>query len=165
MKVMTFVVDLRDRARSCLRLSWGELCFGLMAYLGIALRPGGGFVAVPGSLLHTFVNSSRVHRGFVQLTLLAGVLLVFEVPSFAADGPWEAGVEALCESFTGLIGQGLSLIAIIIGGLLFAFGEGGSKSQIAGLVFGAGLVLQAPAFLSFVGLMDGTDCAGAGTVA
>ena len=164
MNVMSFVVGLRGRVRPRLRLSWSDLCFGVMAYLGIALRPGGGLVAVPGSPLYAFVNSPRVHRGFLQLTVVAAVLLVFEVPTFAADGPWEAGVQALCESFTGLIGQGLSLIAIIIGGLLFAFGEGGSKSQIAGLVFGAGLVLQAPAFLEFVGLMDGTDCEGAGTV-
>ena len=164
MNVLSSVVAVRGRIRSWLRLSWSDVCLGAMARLGIAPRLGGGLVAVPGARLHAFVNSPRVHTAFVYTAVVALIMVIFDSSLYAAaDGPWETGVEALCESFTGIIGQGLSLIAIIIGGLLFAFGEGGSKSQIAGLVFGAGLVLQAPAFLSFVGLMDGTSCTGAGT--
>ena len=166
MKVLSSVVAVRGRIRSWLRLSWSDVCLGAMARLGIAPRLGGGLVAVPGARLHAFVNSPRVHTAFVYTALVALIMVIFDSSLYAAgaDGPWETGVKALCDSFTGIIGQGLSLIAIIIGGLLFAFGEGGSKSQIAGLVFGAGLVLQAPAFLQFVGLMSSTDCAGTGSV-
>ena len=164
MNVLSSVVAVRGRIRSWLRLSWSDVCLGAIARLGIAPRLGGGLVAVPGARLHAFVNSPRVHTAFVYTALVALFMVIFDSSLYAADGPWETGVQALCESFTGIIGQGLSLIAIIIGGLLFAFGEGGSKSQIAGLVFGAGLVLQAPAFLSFVGLMDSTDCTGGGVV-
>ena len=84
--------------------------------------------------------------------------------SAGADGPWEEAVEALCDSFTGILGTGLSLVAIAIGGLMFAFGEGGSKSQIAGLIFGAGLVLQAPNFLIWLGVIAAGDCGTAATI-
>ena len=85
---------------------------------------------------------------------LAGVAAVFLLGSveLAATGPWEKAAENLCKAFTGPIGKGLSLVAIAIGGLMFAFGEGGSKSALAGLVFGAGMVLMAPQFLAWLGI-------------
>ena len=92
--------------------------------------------------------------GFVAVGLF--VILVIDAETLLATGPWEAAVNALCASFKGVIGKGLAITAVIIGGLMFAFGEGGSKSAIAGLVFGAGMVLSAPAFLSWIGLT--ADC-------
>ena len=41
--------------------------------------------------------------------------------------PWLNAVDVLQQAFTGPLARGLSLIAIVIGGLMFAFGEGGSK--------------------------------------
>ena len=41
-------------------------------------------------------------------------------------------------SFTGPIARGLSLVSIVVGGVTFAFGEGGSKRLLAGIVFGVG---------------------------
>ena len=67
-----------------------------------------------------------------------------------AMGPWETAANALCTAFTGVIGKGLALVAFTVGGLMFAFGEGGSKSALAGLIFGAGMVLMAPQFLNWV---------------
>ena len=46
--------------------------------------------------------------------------------------------------------NGLPLIAIVIGGLIFAFGEGGSKCVIAGIVFGLGMALGATNFLNWL---------------
>ena len=40
-------------------------------------------------------------------------------------------VNELQRQFTGPIARGLSLIAIVVGGLMFAFGEGGSKARPA----------------------------------
>jgi type IV secretory pathway VirB2 component (pilin) len=40
-----------------------------------------------------------------------------------------------------------ALVAIVIGGLMFMFGEGGAKRQISGIVFGGGLALFAAQFL------------------
>ena len=52
--------------------------------------------------------------------------------------PWVEAVNELQAQFTGPITRGLSLIAIVVGGLMFAFGEGGSKRTLAGIIFGAG---------------------------
>jgi hypothetical protein len=50
-----------------------------------------------------------------------------------AQSPWENAVQALQTSFTGPIARGLSLVAIVVGGLMFAFGEGESKRMLAAL--------------------------------
>ena len=44
----------------------------------------------------------------------------------------------------------LALVAIVIGGLMFMFGEGGAKRQISGIVFGGGLALFAAQFLTWL---------------
>jgi hypothetical protein len=48
-------------------------------------------------------------------------------------------VQPLQTAFTGTIARGLSLVAIVIGGLMFAFGEGGNKRVFAGIMFGIGM--------------------------
>jgi len=53
-------------------------------------------------------------------------------------------------SFTGTIAKGLSLIAIVIGGLTFAYSEGGSKKVFAGIVFGIGMAVSAASFMSWL---------------
>jgi type IV secretory pathway TrbD component len=44
--------------------------------------------------------------------------------------PWENAVNVLQTSFTGPIAKGLALVSIVVGGLMFAFGEGGSKRML-----------------------------------
>jgi len=56
----------------------------------------------------------------------------------------------LTTSFTGPIARGLSLVAIVVGGITFAFGEGGSKRLLAGIVFGAGMALGAVNFMTWL---------------
>ena len=65
-------------------------------------------------------------------------------------GPWVDAVTVLQNAFTGTIARGLSLIAIVIGGLMFAFGEGGSKRALAGIVFGLGMTLGAANFIDWL---------------
>lgn len=67
-----------------------------------------------------------------------------------AASPWENAVNLLETSFTGPLARGLSLIAIVIGGLMFAFGEGQSKKVFAGIVFGLGIALGAVNFMSWL---------------
>ena len=85
-------------------------------------------------------------------------LFAVSVDVVLATNPWETAVMAICTAFSTTIGRGLALVAVIIAGLMFAFGEGGSKSAIAGLIFGAGMVLAAPNFLMWVGLAGATGC-------
>lgn len=64
--------------------------------------------------------------------------------------PWEAAVNALVIAFTGPIARGLSLVAIVIGGLLFAFNEGDSKRALGGIVFGVGMAVGAASFMGWL---------------
>ena len=64
--------------------------------------------------------------------------------------PWLKAVDLLQQAFTGPIAQGLSLIAIVIAGLMFAFGEGGSKRALAGVIFGLGMAMGSLNFLTWL---------------
>jgi type IV secretory pathway VirB2 component (pilin) len=76
-------------------------------------------------------------------------LLMFPGASFA-QAPWERAAANLETSFTGPLARSLALVAIVIGGLMFMFGEGGAKRQISGIVFGGGLALFAAQFLTWL---------------
>jgi type IV secretory pathway VirB2 component (pilin) len=92
----------------------------------------GGFVA-------TFVRSARV---------IALSLALLMIPRLAlAQSPWERAANNLALTFTGPLARSLALVAIVIGGLMFMFGEAGAKRQISGIVFGGGLALFAGQFL------------------
>ena len=83
----------------------------------------------------------------------AALALAWLVPAaLAAQGtsPWVDAVNELQTQFTGPIARGLSLIAIVIGGLMFAFGEGGSKRTLAGIIFGLGMAMGAANFLAWL---------------
>jgi type IV secretion system protein TrbC len=64
--------------------------------------------------------------------------------------PWENAVLVLQNAFTGPIARGLSLVAIVVGGLMFAFGEGDSKRMLAGIVFGVGMAIGAVNFMAWL---------------
>jgi type IV secretory pathway VirB2 component (pilin) len=90
-------------------------------------------------------------RKHPSLPLAVAALLLLPSASYAQGGsPWENAVAALTASFTGPIARGLSLVAIVIGGITFAFGEGGSKRLLAGIVFGAGMALGAVNFMTWL---------------
>ena len=83
--------------------------------------------------------------------LLASVLAL-SAGELMAQGtsPWLQAIDVLQQAFTGPIARGLSLIAIVVGGLMFAFGEGGSKKALAGIVFGLGMAMGAANFLAWL---------------
>lgn len=89
---------------------------------------------------------SRVRR--------TGAFLFFAIlclPTIAfAQSPWERAASNLERTFTGPLARSLALVAIVIGGLLFMYGEGGAKRQISGIVFGGGLALFAGQFLTWL---------------
>ena len=75
-----------------------------------------------------------------------------ELLFFLAQGtsPWLKAIDVLQDAFTGPIAKGLALIAIVVSGLMFAFGEGGSKRALAGVVFGLGMALGAASFSAWL---------------
>lgn len=77
--------------------------------------------------------------------------LVLAVPALAqANSPWENAVSVLQQAFTSTIARGLSLVAIVVSGLTFAFGEGGSKRVLAGVLFGVGMAIAAVNFMAWL---------------
>ena len=78
------------------------------------------------------------------LSLMPGLLWA------QGTSPWVEAVNELQAQFTGPIARGLSLIAIVVGGLMFAFGEGGSNRTLAGIIFGLGMAMGAVNFLAWL---------------
>jgi type IV secretory pathway VirB2 component (pilin) len=82
---------------------------------------------------------------------IAALSLALAVPAFAqGNSPWENAVNVLQLAFTSTIARGLSLVAIVVSGLTFAFGEGGSKRVLAGVLFGVGMAIAAVNFLAWL---------------
>jgi type IV secretion system protein TrbC len=94
----------------------------------------------------------RCWMRFTQVALTSLGALLLAAPAFAQTGasPWENAVTVLQQAFTSTIARGLSLVAIVVAGLTFAFGEGGSKRVLAGVLFGVGMAIAAVNFLSWL---------------
>ena len=84
--------------------------------------------------------------------LCVGTAVLLAAPAYAQAGgdPWDNAVNVLKTAFTGPIATGLSLVAIVVGGLMFAFGEGQSKRVFAGIVFGIGMAVGAVNFMAWL---------------
>jgi type IV secretion system protein TrbC len=76
--------------------------------------------------------------------------LLAAMPLRAQQDPWDQAVQVLQTAFTGSIAKGLSLVAIVVGGLMFAFGEGHSKKALAGIIFGVGMAIGAVNFMAWL---------------
>ena len=96
--------------------------------------------------------AARAPRRQLRRALLLALAALVLVPtaSYAQASPWENAVNVLMTSFTGPIARGLSLVSIVVGGITFAFGEGGSKRLLAGIVFGVGMAIGAVNFMAWL---------------
>ncbi|MBW4045563.1 MAG: TrbC/VirB2 family protein [Acidobacteria bacterium] len=98
-------------------------------------------------------SSAQRLRRHARKRALAALLLLTSMPVYAqaAGGdPWDNAVNVLRTAFTGPIATGLSLVAIVVGGLMFAYGEGQSKRMLAGIVFGVGMAIGAVNFMAWL---------------
>jgi type IV secretory pathway VirB2 component (pilin) len=86
----------------------------------------------------------------VHRTAMLAIALLFMATPLLAQSPWERAASNLELTFTGPLARSLALVAIVIGGLLFMYGEAGAKRQISGIVFGGGLALFAAQFLAWL---------------
>ena len=100
----------------------------------------------------------KLHGNFFKKCFIARAVgasligLVLAAPAFAqaTTSPWENAVGVLQAAFTSTIARGLSLVAIVVSGLTFAFGEGGSKRVLAGVLFGVGMAIAAVNFMAWL---------------
>jgi len=85
--------------------------------------------------------------------LAPSLLFLTALPVYAqstGSDPWDNAVNVLKTAFTGSIATGLSLVAIVVGGLMFAYGEGQSKRMLAGIIFGIGMAVGAVNFMAWL---------------
>jgi type IV secretory pathway VirB2 component (pilin) len=93
----------------------------------------------------------RFAHGLNANTILAIALAALLAPAAMAQAsPWENAVDVLRNAFTTTIARGLSLVAIVVGELMFAFGEGQSKRAMSGIVFGVGMAIGAVNFMAWL---------------
>jgi type IV secretory pathway VirB2 component (pilin) len=101
--------------------------------------------------MKTLLRHVKHFRAASRGVSIAIITLVLAAPAFAqANSPWENAVNVLQQAFTSTIARGLSLVAIVVSGLTFAFGEGGSKRVLAGVLFGVGMAIAAVNFLAWL---------------
>lgn len=83
---------------------------------------------------------------------LAALLAIAALPALAGTttNPWQTAVNNMQTAFTGPIGRGLSLVAIVVTGLMFAFGEPGGKKALAGVLFGLSMAIGAVGWLTWL---------------
>ena len=93
------------------------------------------------------MTTCRTSADRFLVVLYTAVCLFAMSPVVFAQNPWERAATNLEITFTGAIARSLALVAIVIGGLTFMYGEGGAKRQLSGIVFGGGLALFAGQFL------------------
>ena len=95
-------------------------------------------------------NAGPVLRRLAPPLALCALTLLAASPAFAQASPWEQSATKLQAAFTGPIAKALSLVAIVVGGLMFAYGEGQGKKAIAGIVFGVGMAVCAMNFMNWL---------------
>jgi type IV secretion system protein TrbC len=102
-------------------------------------------------MMKRFLRKFLVPSWQRHLAIAIGLTLVLAGPALAqGNSPWENAVNVLETAFTSTIARGLSLVAIVVSGLTFAFGEGGSKRVLAGVLFGVGMAIAAVNFLAWL---------------
>ena len=97
------------------------------------------------SFAHSSACTTFLRRHTRALWHIAVLIVLFPAVALA-QSPWERAASNLETTFTGPLARSLALVSIVIGGLMFMFGEGGAKRQISGIVFGGGLALFAAQF-------------------
>jgi type IV secretion system protein VirB2 len=71
-------------------------------------------------------------------------------PVAAHASPFDSGITSIQTLFTGTIAKAAALIAIVIGGFGFAFGEPGAKKNLAGVAMGSGIAIMATNVLTWL---------------
>jgi type IV secretion system protein TrbC len=99
----------------------------------------------------TFMRTRTKNIMVKRICGLALAMTASVAPVFAEGvSPFESAVSIFSASMCGPIARGLGLVAIVCGGLAFAFGEHGSKKTLAGIVFGVGMAVGAANFMNWL---------------
>lgn len=106
-------------------------------------------------------QSERLWGGFCLLAVGAALSLLVADPAAATPSgpsmPWDQPLTTLLDNLQGTVARILVTVAVVLTGLLFAFGEAGSAfRRVFGIAFGASIALGALAVLSALGFVGAT---------
>src|SRR4051812_24079380 len=93
------------------------------------------------------VNSNEVRKW--KARWWAPLLLAITSPIYAAS-PWLNAATVLKDELSGPLARALSVVAVVISGLTFAYGEGDAKRLFAGVLFGSAMAVWATPFLAWL---------------
>ena len=107
------------------------------------------FPRIHTALPRAFLFRSRWKR---PTLMLASLFFALPMIGFAqsSGSPFDTGFTSLQNLFTGTIAKVASLIAIVVGGYMFAHGEPGAKRNLAGIAAGTGIAVLATNVLSWL---------------
>ena len=92
-------------------------------------------------------TQARRSRAVYAVAIIACVLFA---PVAAHASPFDSGISSIQTLFTGTIAKAAALIAIVIGGFGFAFGDPGAKKNLAGVAMGSGIAVMAANVLTWL---------------
>lgn len=88
-----------------------------------------------------FQPGNFMHKQGLNVAFALAIILL--LPAAAHASPFDEGISNISTLFTGTAAKAGSLIAVVLGGLGFAFGDQGAKKNLAGVAFGVGIALMA----------------------
>jgi type IV secretory pathway VirB2 component (pilin) len=113
--------------------------------------------------MHHASRAGRSWRRVLIHTVALGAVVALAVPEVASattsgpSMPWDAPLQTLLDNLQGTVARILVTVAVVITGLLFAFGEsGGAFRRVFGIAFGAAIALGAITVLSSLGFVGAT---------
>ena len=98
----------------------------------------------------------RVRLDFIFSALLLGLAVAGSAlaSTTGPDMPWDRPIETILNNLSGTVAHLLVTIAIVLTGILFAFGEHGTAMRrLLGIAFGASLALGAVTVLTSLGFI------------
>jgi type IV secretory pathway VirB2 component (pilin) len=109
----------------------------------------------------TAAQPTRVACGVLLALALALCIGAGSAFAQSAPAPWEGPICVVARSLSGPVARAVAVIAIVITGLMIAFGElGGVFRSLLGLVFGISFALLADQWLGLIRAGATTACFG-----
>jgi type IV secretion system protein TrbC len=109
----------------------------------------------------SFRQDTSTEESLTLMVIVVALEIAHVAPAWAAPAgaamPWDAPLTTILDNLQGTVARVLITIAVVLTGLLFAFGEaGGAFKKVFGIAFGGALALGAVTFLSALGFVGAT---------
>lgn len=105
------------------------------------------------------LRRAGLNRQLCAILISLALAILLADPALAAGSgmPWEGPLTKITDSLTGPVAKAVGVIAIVVSGLMLAFGEaGGMLRRVLQVVFGLAIAFAASSFfIGFFGFAGG----------